>query len=74
MDNSQVIENVHSFKTVASFYIVYYHLSDSAIIRVDTLLNLALFTYFYNGETITKSGELTLCSERPFTNWYSIQQ
>ena len=47
LDNSLVIENVHSCKTVASSYIVCYHLSDrgSTIIRVDTLLNLPLFTY-----------------------------
>ena len=38
------------------------------MIRVDTLLNKPLFTYLLKGETIAKSGGLTLCSERSFTS------
>lgn len=40
---------------------------------IQTLLNKPVFTYLLNGETITKSGVLTLRSKRPFTSRNSTQ-
>ena len=38
------------------------------MIHVDALLNKPLFKYLLKGETIAKSGGLTLFPERPFTS------